>query len=340
MWAEDIRAALVDRDERTTAHDEVIRAYERMAAHASSLRARNSALLRASTTTSNGVVAHDGYLSLLTLESIGAHTGRGSVTRAYVESVEEQLRKTKGDLTEQYKIQALNAQRLLNMTDTLRVLEERAKEERDELYRLRSECDQLRERTQWQRDMIAEKEKQLTISQDEHASLELELNQLHIQNDALRNENSALLRRWLDLKNEEVSRMNEANKFIAETNKAKLLATPPSASSAATPKSTHHSSTATATRGRMAASAVLPASSRPSTMPPRATATSRPPSASSRTSLTSANMTTSQILPPRPTKPFSAVSPRTTSSATTTTNAKTGIVRKVPLTNATSSNDS
>lgn len=54
------------------------------------------------------------------------------------------------------------------------------------------------------------------ILQDEHASLELELSQLEIQNDNLKTDNAALLQRWLESKAEEANRMNEANAFLEE----------------------------------------------------------------------------------------------------------------------------
>jgi hypothetical protein len=85
------------------------------------------------------------------------------VRAAFVASLEAQLAQTRLDLSEQYKIQSTNAQRLLVLTDNLRHAEEREREERDELRRLRGEVEGLRERSRWHKEVVAEKEKQLLV---------------------------------------------------------------------------------------------------------------------------------------------------------------------------------
>lgn len=121
--------------------------------------------------------------------------------------MEAQLTEAKHELSEQYKIQSSNAQRLLALTDTLREAEDRSRDERDELRRLRAEVEGLRERARWHKEVVAEKEKQLLVRgfftytgggrflmlsaraqilQDDHASLELELSQVTIQNENLK----------------------------------------------------------------------------------------------------------------------------------------------------------
>lgn len=44
--------------------------------------------------------------------------------------------------------------------------------------------------------------------QDDHASLELELHQLTLQNQDLKTDNASLLQRWIEAKTKEVERMN------------------------------------------------------------------------------------------------------------------------------------
>lgn len=231
------------------------------------------------------------------------------VRAALITSLEQQLSSTRQDLSEQYKIQSTNSQRLLNLTDALREAEERSREEREELTRLRTEVEGFRERARWHSEIVQEKEKQLVVRlplgtlfvflekadkafpapsssnlpfspafppilqprlstftssdspflpvffsflranilpphptpppsatshplvfppthrpqilQDDHASLTLELTQLELRNEHLATDNAALLQRWLESKAEEAMRMNEANVFVEEAQRAK-----------------------------------------------------------------------------------------------------------------------
>jgi len=63
------------------------------------------------------------------------------------------------------------------------------------------------------------------------ATAELELGQLQIRNESLMKDNASLLQRWLDSKNLEAERLNEANLFydqIAEMKAAAGLRQPAS----------------------------------------------------------------------------------------------------------------
>ena len=104
-----------------------------------------------------------------------AVSGRNPVRAALVASLEAQLTTTRSDLSEQYKIQSSNAQRLLALTDNLREAEERGREERDELRRLRHEVEGLRDKARWHREVVAEKEKQLLVRHSPLACREREL---------------------------------------------------------------------------------------------------------------------------------------------------------------------
>lgn len=64
---------------------------------------------------------------------------------------------------------------------------------------------------------------------DELATAELELGQLQIRNESLMKDNASLLQRWLDSKNLEAEKLNEANIFydqIAEMKAASNLRRP------------------------------------------------------------------------------------------------------------------
>ncbi|KAL8284270.1 hypothetical protein RQP46_005019 [Phenoliferia psychrophenolica] len=212
-WADSIRAALIERDVSEKQGAPFAEAYRRLAQQTIVLKERNAALLSASASKGNQLGS----------SSSGAEN---PVRAALVASLEAQLTQTRSELSEQYKIQSSNAQRLLALTDNLREAEERGREERDELRRLRHEVEGLRERARWHKEVVAEKEKQLIILQDDHASLELELSQVTLQNENLKTDNSSLLQRWLETKNEEAARMNEANQWVEA---AKPLRPPPAA---------------------------------------------------------------------------------------------------------------
>ncbi|GAA6012234.1 hypothetical protein JCM10207_002772 [Rhodosporidiobolus poonsookiae] len=212
-WQEHIRQSLLARDQREQALSPLITHFSRLAHHSAQLKDRNRALLNAATTaraTGGGGGA------------AGAGAGADNPVRlALISSLESQLAQTRADLAEQYKVQSTNAQRLLALTDSLRDAEERGRDERDELRKLRSEVDALRERARWHKEIVSEKEKQLVILQDDHQSLSLELTQLELQNDNLKTDNAALLQRWLESKAEEANRMNEANAFLEEAKRLK-----------------------------------------------------------------------------------------------------------------------
>lgn len=82
---------------------------------------------------------------------------------AFLNSLEAQLAQTRTELSEQYKIQSSNAQRLLALTDNLREVEDRGREDRDELGKLRREVEGLRERAKWHKEVVSEKERQLIV---------------------------------------------------------------------------------------------------------------------------------------------------------------------------------
>ncbi|GAA5909499.1 hypothetical protein JCM8208_006544 [Rhodotorula glutinis] len=215
-WQDDIRTALLARDARDKHHAPLIAHYHRLAQHSVNLHDRNKALLHAGRSSS------------------GTSAPPDALRAALVTSLEHQLAQARADLSEQYRVQSTNAQRLLALTDSLRDQEDRGRDERDELRRLRTEVDGLRERAKWHKEIVQEKERQLVILQDEHQSLELELSQLELQNDNLKTDNAALLQRWLESKAHEADRMNEANAFLEEAKRLKAEVAAARAAGAAT----------------------------------------------------------------------------------------------------------
>ncbi|ORY54592.1 autophagy-related protein 16, partial [Leucosporidium creatinivorum] len=202
-WMETIRLGLLERDQRERAHAEMIEQYRRLAQQTVTLKERNAALLKASHSTRSSAGAS------ASSAAAGGSSKDNAVQSAFITSLEAQLAQTRADLSEQYKIQSTNAQRLLVLTDNLRDAEERGREERDELRRLRNEVEGLRERAKWHQEIVTEKERQIVFLQDEHQSLNLELNQITIQNQDLKTDNASLLQRWIEAKNSEAERMND-----------------------------------------------------------------------------------------------------------------------------------
>jgi len=57
------------------------------------------------------------------------------------------------------------------------------------------------------------------VLHDEIQSLNLELNQVIVRNEALKADNASLLQRWVDHQNEAATRMNSANSFYEDMRK-------------------------------------------------------------------------------------------------------------------------
>ncbi|GAA5981021.1 hypothetical protein JCM11641_001432 [Rhodosporidiobolus odoratus] len=209
-WQDQVRLALLARDQREQAYAPIISHYSRLAHHTVALKNRNQALLAAATSARVGG---------------GSSTGGGGadnpVRAALVTSLEQQLAQTRADLSEQYKIQSTNAQRLLSLTDSLRQAEDNGRIDREELGRLRVEVDRLRNSQSLHGQVVSEKEKQLLMLQDEYDSVYLELSQLEIQNQNLKIDNASLVDRWCKHKTEEADRMNEANALWEEAKRLK-----------------------------------------------------------------------------------------------------------------------
>lgn len=98
-----------------------------------------------------------------------------AIQQANLSSLTAELSQTRSDLQEQYKIQSSNSQRLLSLTDTLRGVEEKGREEKEELSTLRREVEGLRERARWHREVVEEKERQVVVRCCAYRPLALDL---------------------------------------------------------------------------------------------------------------------------------------------------------------------
>ncbi|GAA5855736.1 hypothetical protein JCM5353_005396 [Sporobolomyces roseus] len=222
-WQAQIRSSLIHRNQVEQSHSEMIEHCRRLNEQLVVWKERNRALLAGANGSAQGTASAGGG------KGDGGQSGGGlfeatsdSMRLALIQSLESELSTLRQDLSEQYKLQSHNAQRLLSLTDQLRDAEERGREEREELRSLRHEVEGLREKQRGFRDIVADKEKQLLILQDDHTSLSLELNQQDLLISRLKEDNKNLLDRWLEAKREEAERMNEANEWVSQARKLKV----------------------------------------------------------------------------------------------------------------------
>lgn len=152
---------------------------------------------------------------------------------AFITSLESQISSLRDELATVYKTQGQNAQRLLAMTETLREKEEFSRIESENLRKARDEIAVLRRKVDQHNELMSEKDRTaqvrhafvphrrsilsvLQILHDEISTLQLELTQIEERNTTLNRDNAKLLQRWLDAKQAEVNKMNEANEFYED----------------------------------------------------------------------------------------------------------------------------
>ncbi|KAF7789884.1 hypothetical protein EIP86_000832 [Pleurotus ostreatoroseus] len=138
------------------------------------------------------------------------------VRAAYITSLESQISSLRDELATVYKTQGQNAQRLLAMTETLREKEELSRLESESLRKARDEISNLRRKVDQHNELMTEKDRTAQILHDEINTLQLELGQIEERNQTLAKDNAKLLQRWLDAKQAEVNKMNEANDFYED----------------------------------------------------------------------------------------------------------------------------
>jgi autophagy-related protein 16 len=155
------------------------------------------------------------------------------VQAAYISSLESQISSLRDELATVYKTQGQNAQRLLAMNETLREKEEAARLESEGLRLAHEELTTMREKIKLHSEFMHEKDRTAQVRSswcglflslwswpkilhDEINTLQLELGQIEDRNQTLTRDNAKLLQRWLDAKQSEANRMNEANDFYQE----------------------------------------------------------------------------------------------------------------------------
>ncbi|KAJ3228540.1 hypothetical protein HDU78_009738 [Chytriomyces hyalinus] len=145
--------------------------------------------------------------------------------------MEAQIAALKEEQRETYKTQSLNAQRLLEMVETIQTFEHTKKVMTDENAKFATANAVLNAKLRDATELLREKDAVIQIVKDEMAALQLELvqreEQLKASNDKLKkldSENAELVDRWIKLKQDEAAKMNEANEFVESALKSKKTA--------------------------------------------------------------------------------------------------------------------
>ncbi|KAF5377683.1 hypothetical protein D9615_005215 [Tricholomella constricta] len=204
-WQEQLRLRLTERNAKESAYASIIEQYRRLAQQTKLLKERNASLLRAV-----GSVKANPSSSTVLVPGTGEDN---PVRAAYMASLESQISSLRDELATVYKTQGQNAQRLLSMNETLREKEEMSRIDSEGFRKAKDEIVVLKRKVDQHAELMAEKDRTVQILHDEISTLQLELGQIDERNATLTKDNAKLLQRWLDAKQAEANKMNEANQF-------------------------------------------------------------------------------------------------------------------------------
>ncbi|ESK98415.1 autophagy protein 16 [Moniliophthora roreri MCA 2997] len=207
-WQELIRLRLTERNVQESAFQSIIEQYRRLAQQTKLLKERNSSLLRAVSTVKGNPSSSTVF--------VAGNGDDNPVRAAYIASLESQISSMRDELAGVYKTQGQNTQRLLSMTETLREKEELSRVDAEALRKAKDELTTLRRKVDQHNELMTEKDRTVQILHDEISTLQLELGQIEERNATLTKDNAKLLQRWLDAKQTEANKMNEANEFYED----------------------------------------------------------------------------------------------------------------------------
>ncbi|RUS33655.1 WD40-repeat-containing domain protein [Jimgerdemannia flammicorona] len=140
--------------------------------------------------------------------------------------LESQIQNLKEELSDLYRTQSQNAQRLVDMNEELRKREEREKRHLEEIQSLTENSKVLTDQNEAQAVLLQTKSNTIQsvgtplifrpvgskqLLHDELATVQLELLKTEERMKELEKENGQLLQRWLKKMNEEVEKVNQAN---------------------------------------------------------------------------------------------------------------------------------
>ncbi|KAJ3569279.1 hypothetical protein NP233_g5154 [Leucocoprinus birnbaumii] len=207
-WQELLRLRLIERDAKESSFSSVIEQYRRLAQQTKLLKERNATLLRAVNSVKSSPTSSTTTTAVASEEN--------PIRAAYLASLESQISSLRDELATVYKTQGQNAQRLLAMNETLREKEELARIDAESLRKAKDELAILKRKVDQHAELMQEKDRTVQILHDEISTLQLELGQIEERNQNLQKDNAKLLQRWLDAKQAEANKMNEANAFYED----------------------------------------------------------------------------------------------------------------------------
>ncbi|KAL4069480.1 ATG16-domain-containing protein, partial [Scleroderma citrinum] len=210
-WQETIRIRLVERNAKQSAFASIIEQYRRLAQQTKLLKERNASLLKAV-----GSVRANPSSSTVYIPGTTGSGEDNPVRIAYIASLESQISSLRDELASVYKTQGQNAQRLLAMNETLREKEELSRIDAENLRKTRDDIAHLRRKVDQHNEIMTEKDRTAQVLHDEINTLQLELSQIEERNQILIKDNAKLLQRWLDDKQTQANKMNEANDFYED----------------------------------------------------------------------------------------------------------------------------
>ncbi|KAJ3124261.1 hypothetical protein HK098_001271 [Nowakowskiella sp. JEL0407] len=163
----------------------------------------------------------------LKLLDVARETGLVETAQKLVD-LENQVRELKDERAEYYKTHGQNAQKLLQLMETLRQRDESVKTLETENKQNSTSLRQLTTQLTDARALIKEKDNVIQIMRDELATTHLELTQREEQLATSENklktleiENAQLVERWMEHKQAEAAKMNEATEFVEFALKSK-----------------------------------------------------------------------------------------------------------------------
>ncbi|KAJ3112851.1 hypothetical protein HDU96_004112 [Phlyctochytrium bullatum] len=154
--------------------------------------------------------------------------------------LELELQTIRSELSELYKVQSQNAQKLVDTMETIKVREQALQQQQEEMQKLTSKLSTITMQWKDTLELIKEKDGVIQILKDELATHQLELVQREEQLKqaqervgTLEKENSDLIDRWMKLKQEEAQKINEVNEFVESALKTKQVVVTQSSSKSA-----------------------------------------------------------------------------------------------------------
>lgn len=130
----------------------------------------------------------------------------------------------KAERTDLYRLQAMNAQRVLEVSDAKRDLESQLAATQTDLETLRKDHSSTISKLKDREDLLIEKDRAIQILRDEHSAVSLELDTKTARLKELEKENKEVLERYIKLKTGLAEKMNEANAVMEDAIKMKEAA--------------------------------------------------------------------------------------------------------------------